>query len=78
MELYQLSYSCSPQSGQTPDMCIYTIEFGDVKSERRGYRGFYFSLPRMARIGRDVPKNLRLLASAIAVLRMSFQKEAVN
>jgi radical SAM superfamily enzyme YgiQ (UPF0313 family) len=44
---------------------------------RRGYRGFYFNAPRMLRIARDVPKNLRLLASALAVLRMSF-RESVN
>jgi anaerobic magnesium-protoporphyrin IX monomethyl ester cyclase len=47
------------------------------KIKRRAYRGFYFSAPRIYRIGRDVPKNLRLLASAIAALRLSFQ-ENVN
>jgi len=47
------------------------------KLKRRAYRNFYFSASRMSRIGRDVPKNLRLLASAIAVLRLSFQ-EAVD
>lgn len=44
---------------------------------RRGYRQFYFSASRLFRISRDVPKNLRLLASALAILRLSFQ-EAVN
>lgn len=44
---------------------------------KSAYRRFYFSLPRMLRIARDVPKNSRLLASALAVLRLSFQ-ESVN
>jgi radical SAM superfamily enzyme YgiQ (UPF0313 family) len=48
-----------------------------IRIKRRAYRGFYFSPARLGRIARDVPKNLRLLASAIAVLRLSFQ-EAVN
>jgi len=45
--------------------------------KQTGYRRFYFSLRRMARIARDVPKNPPLLIAALAALRLSFQ-EAVN
>jgi len=44
---------------------------------KRAYRDFYFSGRRLARIVSDVPKNARLAASGLAVLRLSFQ-EAVN
>lgn len=44
---------------------------------KSAYRKFYFSPERMARIVRDVPKNARLLASALAVLQLSY-KELVN
>ena len=44
---------------------------------RAGYRRVYFSPGRMARIARDVPKNLRLAASALAVARLSC-RESVN
>ena len=44
---------------------------------RTGYRRFYFSPRRLARIARDVPKNLRLLASALAVAQLTV-RESVN
>lgn len=44
---------------------------------KAGNRRFYFSAKRAMRIFRDVPKSPRLLASALAVLRLSFQ-EAID
>ncbi len=45
------------------------------KLRRQAYRNFYFSPARIARILRDVPKNARLLASALAVIRLSTSEE---
>jgi anaerobic magnesium-protoporphyrin IX monomethyl ester cyclase len=45
--------------------------------KQSAYRRFYFSPRRLLRIARDVPKNPRLFASALAILRMSLQ-ENVN
>ncbi len=47
------------------------------KIRKKGYRGFYFSPGRVARIVKDVPKNARLLASALDVAKLSI-KDAVN
>lgn len=47
------------------------------RMRRSGYRRFYSSPRRMARILRDAPRNPRLLASALAAVRLSFQ-ESVN
>ncbi len=47
-----------------------------ARLRKRAYRRFYFSPLRMARIARDVPKNARLLASALAVLKLSYRDTA--
>ncbi|MFO8056189.1 MAG: radical SAM protein [bacterium] len=50
----------------------------EIAELRKGaYRRFYFSPGRIGRIARDVPKNARFLASALAVLKLSF-REGVN
>ncbi len=60
-----------------------TINLSDVPDDvlqrmrRNGYRRFYYSPRRAARILRDVPHNPRLLASALTAIRLSFQ-ESVN
>ncbi len=64
-----------------PDASRLTVNLSAAPDEaverikRKAYRNFYFSPARVYRVLRDVPKNPRLIASAIAALRLSFQEE---
>ena len=46
-----------------------------LRIKRSAIRRFYFSPRRMFRIVRDVPKNPRLLASALLAVKLSFRED---
>jgi radical SAM superfamily enzyme YgiQ (UPF0313 family) len=46
-----------------------------LRIKRSAIRRFYFSPRRMFRITRDVPKNRRLLASALLAVKLSFRED---
>lgn len=46
-----------------------------INTKRNAVRRFYFSPVRIARIARDVPKNLRFLGSALLALKLALRED---
>ena len=66
------------QFGDASGIAINLSEVSDEEMQRirkSAYRKFFFSPGRILKIARDVPKNTRTIASALAVVQLSTQEK---